>query len=402
MLDLRSLARALALLASTLALLPERASAAPPQEPRTRAEALFLAHCASCHGERGDGKGWTPLDRPARSFAEGGFSFGNTPETIFRTLTTGIPGTPMPGFESALTEEERRLLAAHVLALGPPTAGPPPDAELVVEERPLFVRGHLPPIAAGLAARPRGMLVGRPDGTTLEYRIDDVRLLGLRQGRFVERTDWVGRGGTPLLPLGRVVLLLEGGDPGPTFELARGPGPCFARALEPLEARLLRCAVEGERAWIEYELCDGAGAQVARVREEVRTLSSAVGAGLARRLQVTCAGAGAGAQLVLNRPFPPRAEPLVDEFAYSGAPAGPTGSLASGQVRAAVVREEEGRWRVELVPRAPWIDERREGAATRPRIDLEPGGTRLFEHALLYTSAWDGALRARLFAEVRW
>ena len=43
-----------------------------------------------------DGNGVTELDRPARSFRDGGFSFGNTPEALFRTISTGIPGTPMP------------------------------------------------------------------------------------------------------------------------------------------------------------------------------------------------------------------------------------------------------------------------------------------------------------------
>ena len=123
------------------------------QEEESRAHALFQTHCASCHGALGDGKGWTELERPARSFAEGGFSFGNTPEAIFRTLTTGIPGSPMPSFEGALDESERRLLADHVISLGPPLPAKPSDAELVVADRPIFVRGLLPAIAEGLPQR---------------------------------------------------------------------------------------------------------------------------------------------------------------------------------------------------------------------------------------------------------
>ena len=78
------------------------ARGAPAQDAR----ALFLQHCASCHGETGDGKGTAELDRPARSFRDGGFSHGNTSEAIFRTLTFGIPGTPMPAAPSVLTEAE--------------------------------------------------------------------------------------------------------------------------------------------------------------------------------------------------------------------------------------------------------------------------------------------------------
>ena len=82
------------------------ASAAAAQD----AEALFFDNCASCHGETGDGDGWTELDRPARSFRDGGFSYGNTPEALFRAISIGIPGTQMPGFDTSLAEEERRAL----------------------------------------------------------------------------------------------------------------------------------------------------------------------------------------------------------------------------------------------------------------------------------------------------
>src|SRR5438093_1021640 len=84
------------------------------------ARALFLQHCASCHGESGDGRGTTQLDRPARSFKDGGFSYGNTVEALVRTIANGIPGTPMPAAPSVLTDADRRALAEYVLSLGPP------------------------------------------------------------------------------------------------------------------------------------------------------------------------------------------------------------------------------------------------------------------------------------------
>ena len=40
--------------------------------------ALYAEHCATCHGSNGDGKGTADLDRPARSFLDGGYSYGNT------------------------------------------------------------------------------------------------------------------------------------------------------------------------------------------------------------------------------------------------------------------------------------------------------------------------------------
>ena len=86
-----------------------------PDETR----ALFLAQCATCHGDDGGGKGVTVLPRPARSFLDGGFSYGNTREAIMRTVTHGIPGTPMPGFSAALDEAQRESLVEYVISLGP-------------------------------------------------------------------------------------------------------------------------------------------------------------------------------------------------------------------------------------------------------------------------------------------
>ncbi len=209
--------------------------------------ALFLQHCASCHGATGDGKGTATLDRPARSFKDGGFSHGNTTEAIFRTLTFGIPGTPMPAAPSVLTEAERKALAEYVLSLGPSTeAVEIAETELAVLDRPVFVRGKLGPIAKGVPERPRGLLVGLPGGLAFEYRVDDARLLGVRRGGFVERADWRGRGGDPLRPLGSVVWLAGGGDPAPTFAAAEDG--------VPLEARLTSTSTVASTPVITYDL----------------------------------------------------------------------------------------------------------------------------------------------------
>jgi mono/diheme cytochrome c family protein len=230
-------ARAIAFLATLLA------ARAEAQDAR----ALFLQHCASCHGETGDGKGTAQLDRPARSFRDGGFSHGNTSEAIFRTLTFGIPGTPMPAAPSVLTEGERKALAEYVISLGPP---PDPvviaETELLVADRPIFARGKLAAIAQGLPERPRGLLVGIPGGLAFEYRVDDPRLLGVRRGAFVERADWRGRGGDPLKPLGSLVWLAGNGDPGPTFAAAEDG--------VPLEARLTSTSTTSSTPVITYDL----------------------------------------------------------------------------------------------------------------------------------------------------
>jgi len=174
-----------------------------PQDTDTGVRARFLEHCASCHGEKGDGQGTTELPQPARSFLDGGFSYGNTRTAILRVITHGIPGTPMPSFVDAVTAAEREELVEYVIGLGPEREEVlPGETVLVVGDRPEIVRGALPPLTEGAPAFPRGILIGTTTGTTFQYRADDVRLLGVRQGGFVERADWTDRGGKPLKPLG--------------------------------------------------------------------------------------------------------------------------------------------------------------------------------------------------------
>ncbi len=245
--------------------------------------ALFSTNCASCHGETGDGQGSAKLDRPARSFRDGGFSYGNTPDALFRTITFGIPGTPMPAFESSLSAAQREALAEFVLSLGPPIERVDPESTVMrVGARPVIARGYLPPIVAageggaGTPARPRGLLVGRPEGFTFEYRVDDVRLLGLRHGDFLERRDWTGRGGAALAPLGTVVQLVEGGDPRAPFR------PADAGELE---ARLSGSWIDGDEAGLSYRLVSG-GATHAHVREAPRPAGTSAGAGFARTFRI--------------------------------------------------------------------------------------------------------------------
>ena len=179
---------------------------------------LFLANCASCHGSDGSGQGEMVLDRPARSFKDGGFSFGNTISSIERVISSGIPGTPMPGFKATLDPRKRLAVAKYVQSLGPPlVVVDPDDTELIVTDRPKVIRGELAPVAEGQSSHVRGLIAGGTDGLSWEYRTDDVRLLAVRQGDFVKRENWSGRSGEPIKPLGRMVRAVRGGDAGPSF-----------------------------------------------------------------------------------------------------------------------------------------------------------------------------------------
>lgn len=99
-------------------------------------EALYSQNCAGCHGS--DGKGDGPaadflFPRP-RDFTRGTFKVrttasGDLPtdEDLFRTITKGMPGTAMPGWEN-LSEAERRELVRHIKTFSERfTQEPPPE-----------------------------------------------------------------------------------------------------------------------------------------------------------------------------------------------------------------------------------------------------------------------------------
>ncbi len=247
------------------------------------APALFAQHCASCHGADGDGDGTAPLDRRARSFREGGFSFGNTSLAIGRVLEFGIPGTPMPSFSGALSAEERAALAEFVRSLGPPIEEASVDkTELIVGERPVFVRGKLPPLFEGDDVRPRGVGLGLPDGLCFFWAVtqDDVQLVAVNAGRFVRRTDWGGRGGSELELIGRRVWTRQAAS-SQDFEFFTGEG------LRPLAKRFRGTWIREGGAGIRYDLVGEDGVIAGRVEERCSAFTIPSAYGLERAAAVT-------------------------------------------------------------------------------------------------------------------
>jgi len=230
-----------------------------PIEVTDQGEDIYMLYCASCHGQKGDGVGFIELDRPARSFADGGFSFGNTLHAISKTTASGIPGTPMPPFVDILSKEQIKLVSTYVRSFAPSLKEATPDeTEMVVIDRPLVVRGMIPPIRDGLALHPRGLVIGNPDRFSYEYVADDVRLLSIRQGNFVLREDWGARGGSPLQLLGSIVITVEDGAPYQLFSLQNNT---------PLRAQLTSTNTLGEYGVIRYSLLTPEGKRVAEVEE---------------------------------------------------------------------------------------------------------------------------------------
>lgn len=239
---------------------------------------LFVAQCATCHGEKGDGKGTTVLDRPARSFLDGGFSYGNTPEAVLRTITHGIPGSRMPSFAEALGEAERKALADYVIGLGPAGVSVRPgESVIIVRDRAVVVRGKLPRLEANGPEIPRGLLVGLPSGLSFEYRGDDVRLLAVRSGEFADRCDWGGRGGAALAPLGQRLRSLASDE------------PAFLLGERGCNARLKSTVIDGAEATLAYDLFLEEKL-VRQVRETPRTYRCALGLGWQRSFHAVARG----------------------------------------------------------------------------------------------------------------
>jgi len=85
---------------------------------RERGRALFLAHCALCHGVRGDGHGERKegLDVSPRDFTDPEWRRRTTPRHVFFAVREGLAGTPMPAWKS-LSERDAWDLTAFLLSI---------------------------------------------------------------------------------------------------------------------------------------------------------------------------------------------------------------------------------------------------------------------------------------------
>jgi len=97
-------------------------------------ELYAQAKCAQCHGPGGRGDGPSAADlkddlgfsiRPA-DFTKGQFKGGGDVRDVYRTMTTGLDGTPMPSFVDSMKDAERWAIGYYVLAFsafGDPLTG---------------------------------------------------------------------------------------------------------------------------------------------------------------------------------------------------------------------------------------------------------------------------------------
>lgn len=71
---------------------------------------LYAAHCATCHGKKGEG---TAMGRPLT----GDKAYGDDEADILAVIRDGIPDSPMRSFRETLTEAEVVAVTKYVVSL---------------------------------------------------------------------------------------------------------------------------------------------------------------------------------------------------------------------------------------------------------------------------------------------
>ncbi|HYL59050.1 MAG TPA: c-type cytochrome [Candidatus Acidoferrales bacterium] len=108
----------------------------PPVTPELIAQGqrIYSENCASCHGPKGEGNGMCSafLSPRPRNFVAGVMRFKTTPGAelptdadLFRTVSLGLRGTPMPPWKFLLSENDRWAAIAYVKTLAPALAQKP-------------------------------------------------------------------------------------------------------------------------------------------------------------------------------------------------------------------------------------------------------------------------------------
>ncbi|MGI8550360.1 MAG: c-type cytochrome [Dehalococcoidia bacterium] len=91
-----------------------------------RRRQLFVANCASCHGQdaRGDGPQAKLLDPPPANLVE--HVPQHSDQQLLDWMANGIPTTAMPAFGKKLSDQDRQAILNYLRSLPPPSPTPTP------------------------------------------------------------------------------------------------------------------------------------------------------------------------------------------------------------------------------------------------------------------------------------
>lgn len=107
-----------------------------------RGKQVYAQNCGACHGERGDGQGLCSaflLPRP-RNFTTAHFRLRSTPTgnlptdaDLFRVVSLGVTGTPMPPWKWMLNDTDRWAVVEYVKTFSARFADPQEDRKTQVD-----------------------------------------------------------------------------------------------------------------------------------------------------------------------------------------------------------------------------------------------------------------------------
>jgi len=121
------------------------AAAVPAHGDEAAGKAVYVRHCAECHGDsgRGDGPKSKKLGFHPRDFTFGAFKCRCTPSgqapsdaDLERTIRRGLAGTPMQAYDKKLSDDEIRQVIPYLRTLAPGRAAATPPPCLSIPEPP--------------------------------------------------------------------------------------------------------------------------------------------------------------------------------------------------------------------------------------------------------------------------
>lgn len=93
------------------------ASTPETEAARSAGKVIYDQQCAICHGKTGKGDTMIAASYPYGDLTNDDWGYGGTRDDLIRSVTDGIPKTPMRGFKGALSEKEIESVVEYVLEL---------------------------------------------------------------------------------------------------------------------------------------------------------------------------------------------------------------------------------------------------------------------------------------------